>query len=279
MMRPMTFFRKMHGLGNDFVVLDARKETLTLSGATVKALADRRRGVGCDQVIVIAPGRDGSDVSMRILNADGSEVEACGNATRCVASLVMGETGQTHLRIRTVAGLLLAEKAENGMYAVDMGPAITEWDKIPLARKVDTNRFALPLKDRTLEAAAVSMGNPHCVLFVEDAEKADVSGIGPEIEVHSMFPKHTNVEFVTQIGEKTLRMRVWERGVGITSACGTGACATAFAAFRRKMTGDEAEVVLDGGSLWLKIRDGHVIMRGPATLAYTGEINLHGLPA
>lgn len=269
----------MQGLGNDFVVLDARRQTLTLSPALAQRISDRRKGVGCDQIIVIAPGRDGADAVMRIINADGSEVETCGNAARCVARLLMEETGKREVVLMTLGGRLLCSASGDGRIRVDMGPGITAWDKIPLSCPVDTNRFSLRLAETKIEAAAVSMGNPHCVLFVDDAEAADVAGLGARIETHPMFPKRTNVEFVSRIGENRLRMRVWERGVGITQACGSGACAAAFAAFRRSLTGPAVEMVLDGGILQLEVVDGRVIMCGPAAKVFAGEIDLHELAA
>ncbi len=269
----------MHGLGNDFAVFDARKQTLTLTPASSRAISDRRRGIGCDQIIVIGKGRDGADAAMRIINADGSEVEACGNAARCVAGILMAEKKTQEVSLITAGGMLYCRDAGGGSVCVDMGAAVTQWDRIPLSCPVDTQRFSLRLEDETIEAAAVSMGNPHCVLFVPDAEKADVAGLGPRIERHPMFPRRTNVEFVSRTDEDVLRMRVWERGVGITQACGSGACAAAFAAHRRGLVGDRAIVVLDGGELKLAIRDGRVSMTGPATLSFRGEIDLDGFAA
>jgi diaminopimelate epimerase len=270
----MTPFLKMHGLGNDFAVFDARKQTLTLTRATARLVADRRVGIGCDQIVVIGEGRGGTDAVMRILNADGGEVETCGNAARCVAKLLMAESGKRAIALHTLGGVLRCFAAEGGLYAVDMGVPVVAWEKIPLSCPVDTNRFTLKLGEGTLDAAAVSMGNPHCVLFVPDAETADVAGLGPRIETHPMFPKRTNVEFASMLGENRLRMRVWERGTGITRACGSGASATAFAAFRRGLAGDRIEVVLDGGTLLLETKDGRVRMTGPAALVYAGEIDL-----
>ncbi|MGB8603172.1 MAG: diaminopimelate epimerase [Rhizomicrobium sp.] len=275
----MAAFLKMHGLGNDFAVFDARRQTLTLTPAIARALGSRKRGIGCDQIIVIAPGRDGADATMRIVNADGSEVETCGNAARCVARLLLAETGKREVTLATLGGLLRCSDAGAGLISVDMGIAHTVWDKIPLAEEVDTNRFVLDVAGDKWEAAAVSMGNPHCVLFVDDAEAADVAAIGARIETHALFPRRTNVEFVSLIGPDHLRMRVWERGAGITEACGSGACATAFAAFRRGLTGAAVRVQLDGGELELSVTDGHVIMTGPATQVFAGDISLNGLTA
>lgn len=272
-------FLKMHGLGNDFAIFDARKQTLTLTPASSRAVSDRRRGIGCDQIIVIGEGRDGADAAMRIINADGSEVEACGNAARCVAGILMAEKKTGKIRLKTAGGMLDCRDAGDGFVCVDMGAAVTQWDRIPLSCPVDTRNFTLRLENEAIEASAVSMGNPHCVLFVPDAEKVDVAGLGPRIEHHPMFPNRTNVEFVSRTDENVLRMRVWERGVGITQACGSGACAAAFSANRLGLVGNSVTVALDGGDLKLDLRDGHVLMTGPATLSFRGEIDFDGLEA
>jgi len=273
----MNPFLKMHGLGNDFVVFDARKQALALDAEGARAVADRRRGVGCDQVIVIERGTDGA--AMRIFNADGGEVESCGNAARCVARLLMEETGRDQVAIDTPGGRLLCSDAGGGLVTVDMGAPELVWDKIPLARPADTNRFALNVDGAEHIAAAVSVGNPHCVLFVEDAETAPVASLGARIENHPMFPRRTNVEFVTVLDRSHLRMLVWERGVGITQACGSGACAAAVAARRRELTDDKVEVALDGGVLAIELSGGHVLMTGPAALSFRGQVDPAGLVA
>jgi diaminopimelate epimerase len=272
----MTAFLKMHGLGNDFVVFDARGSHLALDTASARALADRRFGVGCDQVIVIGAGRGGIDAVMRIYNADGGEVESCGNATRCVARLLMEETDRDRVVIDTPGGELVCTDAGGDSVTVDMGPARLEWRDIPLAGPADTTGFDLDVAGETFRASAVNVGNPHCVLFVDDAMKAPVAEMGPRIETHAMFPARTNVEFVSASDRTHLRMQVWERGVGITSACGTGACAVAVAAYRRGLCERKVEVMLDGGALVIEWResDGHVLMTGPATLAFKGEVDL-----
>jgi len=275
----MTAFRKMHGLGNDFVVFDARNREFALEPRLARALADRREGIGCDQVIVIAPGKDHIDAFMRIYNADGGEVESCGNAARCVARLLMEEGDTTHVRLDSPGGLLDCTDAGGGNVTVDIGEPHLGWREIPLAQDVDTKSFVLTVDGAALTASAVSVGNPHCILFVEDAERAAVSDLGPKIEHHPMFPARTNVEFVSPISRTRLRMRVWERGVGITRACGTGACATAVAAVRRGLAERRVDIVLDGGTLALEWResDGHVLMTGPVALAYTGEVDVAAL--
>ena len=275
----MTPFLKMHGLGNDFVVFDARKQGLALDAAAARRVADRRHGIGCDQVIVIRPGADGADARMEIRNQDGGEVESCGNAARCVARLLMDESGKRQVRIDTLGGPLFCRDAGDGNVTVDWGKARLMWDEVPLAQAADTNRFRLDVDGATHEASAVSMGNPHVVLFVDDAETAPVAELGARIETHEMFPQRTNVEFVTVQPGDRLRMRVWERGVGITSACGTGACATAVAAFRRGLAGRKVAIILDGGELQIELResDEHVLMTGPSTLAFKGEVDLGAL--
>jgi diaminopimelate epimerase len=275
----MVAFLKMHGLGNDFVVFDARKRPLPLSSAEALAIADRKLGVGCDQVIVIEKSVNGADAAMRVLNSDGSEVESCGNAARCVARVLMDESGRQSVSLETQGGPLSCTD-DGGVVTVNMGAPRFHWLEIPLAEERDTNSFAVempgvsfaPLK----EAAAVSVGNPHCVLFVADAEAAPVDVIGPMVETHLLFPTRTNVEFVQVLPSGQLRMRVWERGVGITRACGTGACAAMVAAHRRGLCADSAEVVLDGGPLTIVWSgDGsHVFMTGPTALAYRGDIDL-----
>jgi len=267
-------FIKMHGLGNDFVVLDARARAVNLNTAQVRAIADRHTGVGCDQLIIVgqADEDDKADALMRILNADGSEVGACGNATRCVGAILMAENGGRRALIRTAAGLLDTRASGNGMIDVDMGPARVDWSEIPLSETHDTLRLPLevgPLKDPT----AVNMGNPHAVFFAEDAEAVHLETLGPVIEHHPLFPERTNVEIAEVMAPDRVRMRVWERGVGITRACGTGACATVVAAHRRGFTERAAEVILDGGSLFIEwLENGNVRMTGPVTVAFHGTL-------
>ncbi len=268
-----TAFRKMHGLGNDFVVIDGRRRPLAVDAAAARAIADRRTGVGCDQLIVIEPPQDGlADAVMRIFNPDGSQAEACGNATRCVADLLMAELGRSHAVIQTVAGLLDAEAVPGGLVAVDMGPARLDWREIPLAEACDT--LAAPVAAGALQQpVCVSMGNPHAVFFVPDAAAVPLAELGPVLEHHPMFPARANIEVAELVGPDRLRVRVWERGAGITRACGSGACAVGVAAARRGLTGRRVSVVLDGGELvidWL--RDGHVQMTGPVATSFVGEL-------
>jgi diaminopimelate epimerase len=266
-------FLKMHGLGNDFVVIDARRRQVSLDEAETRRIADRRQGVGCDQLILIEPAKSKlADAFMRIRNADGGEVEACGNATRCVADLLMKEKGERHVVIETTAGLLDAEAAGEGLISVDMGPARLDWREIPLARPMDTLHLDLALGGLG-DPVAVNIGNPHAVFFVADAEKVDLEALGPVIERHPLFPERVNVEVANLLAPTRIRMRVWERGAGITRACGTGACATLVAAARRKLTGREAEVVLDGGPLGIEwLPDNHLRMTGPVAVSFSGEL-------
>jgi diaminopimelate epimerase len=281
----MTSFLKMHGLGNDFAIFDARVFSVPIDADAAKAIADRRRGIGCDQVIVMEKGPKGTDAFMRIFNADGGEVESCGNAARCVAFLLMAEAEKDSTKIATTGGPLDCRAEGAGAVMVDMGPPRLDWREIPMAQAVDTASFALPVagfSDSALgEAAAVSVGNPHCVLFVEDAEKAPVATLGPAIEHHPWFPSRTNVEFVERRGTGVLRMRVWERGAGITQACGTGACAAAVAAMQRGYSRRRVTMLLDGGELTIEWResDGHVLMTGPVSFAFGGEVDISTLKA
>jgi diaminopimelate epimerase len=267
-------FIKMHGLGNDFVVIDARAQPLTLSDAQASAVADRKTGVGCDQFIVIEPPKNGTaDATMRIHNADGGEVEACGNASRCVAQLLMREKRTNRVAIDTAAGVIVAEDAGGGRVAVDLGLARLEWGEIPLARAMDTLHLDLALGPLS-DPVAVNVGNPHAVFFVPDAEAIDLKTLGPQLERHALFPECCNIEAATVLSPTRIRMRVWERGVGITRACGTGACATLVAAVRRGLTAAKAEVVLDGGTLEIEwLPDKHVRMTGPVATSFTGVLD------
>lgn len=266
-------FRKMHGLGNDFVVLDARTRTLDLSEAQVRSISDRHTGVGCDQFIIIrSPNDPAADAFMEIRNADGAEVEACGNATRCVAKLLIAQTGREQVTIETIAGLLQGARAEQG-FSVDMGLAHTDWQRIPLARETDT--LSVPLgRDDVPAPVATNIGNPHATFFVNDAEAIALADLGPGLEHHPIFPARANIGFASLTAPDTLRLRVWERGVGITRACGSAACAAVVASVRRGLTGRKIRVDMDGGQLFMEwLANDHVLMTGPATLVYEGTIN------
>mgnify|MGYP002621905299 FL=1 len=275
-------FRKMHGLGNDFLVLDERVVPLGLTPARAAALADRRRGVGCDQVISLEPVAAGerADVFMRIRNPDGSEAGACGNATRCVASLVAAETGRSRVTVRTISGDLPAEVHPDGSVTVDMGAPRLDWREVPLAEPADT--LHLPLAEGPVEApAACSMGNPHATFFVPDLDAIPVTRLGPALERHPFFPERANIGFAQVLAPDRLRLVVWERGAGLTLACGSGACAALVNAHRRGLTGRRATVSLPGGDLGIEWRasDGHVLMTGPVATAFVGQLDLSAYPA
>lgn len=266
-------FMKMHGLGNDFVVLDARRTPIEVPAARARALADRRRGIGCDQVIVLEPPQDAAaDLFMRIYNADGSQAGACGNATRCIAAMVMDETGRDVAVVQTLAGLLQTRDAGGGRVAVDMGPVRTEWHEIPLAEAADTLHLKIGA-GALQDPVAVNVGNPHAVFFVDDADAVPLETLGPELEVAPLYPERTNVEAATVLTPERMRLRVWERGAGLTLASGSCACAALVAAHRRGLTGRRAEVVLDGGVLEIEWRDdNHVIQTGPWSESFRGRV-------
>ena len=260
-------FIKMHGLGNDFVLLDGRERPLPPIGAGLAAaLADRHTGIGCDQVIVLEPST-AADFRMRIFNANGGEVEACGNATRAVG-LLHGAPA----RIETLGGLVRAAPADSGI-AVEMGVPRLEWDEIPLAYALDT--AALPVAWEDLEnPVAVNVGNPHVVFFVPDCDTIDLARLGPEIEHDPLFPEKINVNVATVVSPSAIRLRVWERGAGLTRACGTGACATAVAAIRRGLTDWRVTVTLPGGTLSIEWAEhGAVVMTGPACESFRGDFD------
>ncbi len=276
----LAHFVKMHGCGNDFVVFDERAAPLGLTPSRAAALADRRTGIGCDQLIMIEPPPEGSDVAafMRIRNPDGGEAGACGNATRCVADLLARETGRPRLAIRTVAGDLWADVLKEGRVAVDMGLARLDWSEIPLARAMDTLHLDLEVGPVSHPAAA-SLGNPHATFFVEELATLPVETLGPVLERDKLFPERANIGFAQILGPHRIRLRVWERGAGLTLACGSGACAAVVNAHRRGLADWRATVILDGGELDIEWReDGHVLMTGPVATAFTGTIDLAAFP-
>ncbi len=269
---PMRYF-KMNGCGNDFVIIDARSRgALPLSQAQAAAIANRQSGIGCDQVIAVERSMRG-DAFMRIWNANGGEVEACGNATRCVAWLLMEEGGAVSRRIETPAGMLYAERAGDNLITVDMGSPLLRWEEIPIAKAMDTTR--LDFEAGGLSApGAVNMGNPHVVFFVNDVRAVPIEALGPQIEHDPLFPQKANVGFAEVRSPEEIRLRVWERGTGLTKACGTGACAAVVAAHRQGLTGRKVNVIVDGGSLEIEWRagDDRVLMTGPIELESTGEL-------
>ena len=271
-------FVKMHGCGNDFVVMDERAGGLGLTAARASAIADRHRGVGCDQFIVLEPAGADADVFMRIRNPDGSEAGACGNATRCVVDLLATETHRSAYTVQTIAGLLDA-RVLDGRVEVDMGAARVEWADIPLAAPADTLHLPIAAVG-VADAAAVSMGNPHATFFVDDFDALDLPIIGPALSRDAIFAEGANIGFAQILSPERIRLRVWERGAGLTLACGSGACATLVNAARRGLTGRRAQIVADGGVLEIEWReDGHVLMTGPTVISFRGTIDLDGFPA
>ena len=272
-------FRKMNGLGNDFVVLDARVRPLALKGSDIVAIANRQNGIGCDQLIALEPS-DFADVFMRIWNADGGEVGACGNAARCVAALLVAERGSPHVSIETDSGMLAATVAKDGSVTIDMGTPRFDWNEIPLNRSFpDTRAIELPQFSKLDLGAAsmVNVGNPHCIFFVENVEEHDLASFGPVLEHDPLFPERANISLAQVTGPSSLRLRTWERGAGLTKACGTAACASAVATARRGLTGRKVTVTLPGGDLVIDWRenDDHILMTGPFALDYQGTLPQH----
>jgi len=264
-------FIKMHGLGNDFVVLDGREASLpAIDAALARAIADRHTGIGCDQLVLIEQS-ERADLRMRIFNADGSEVEACGNASRAVARLHGRDA-----TIETTGGLIRAQLAGDDI-SVDMGVPRFEWQDIPLAYAMDT--LSMPVGWEMLEnPVAVNVGNPHVIFFVADCDAVDLARLGPLIENDPLFPQRVNVNVATITAPDAIRLHVWERGAGLTRACGTGACATAVAAMRRGLVGRRARVTLPGGDLTIDCgEDDHILMTGPASESFRGSFLLENM--
>lgn len=259
-------FLKMHGLGNDFVVLDGRARQIEVTPALARALADRHRGVGFDQLALVTHGA--GDARLTFYNADGSTAGACGNATRCIARWLMDETGRDALDLVTERGTLRAVDAGGGLTSVNMGTPQLDWQEIPLAHAMDT--LELPIDG---SPTATGMGNPHCTFFVPDAEAVTLEQIGPKHEHHPLFPQRTNVQVASLTGPNHLRMRVWERGVGVTLASGSSSCATAVAAARRGLTGRQVTVDLDGGTLVIDWREDGVWMTGATAHVFDGTLS------
>jgi diaminopimelate epimerase len=275
-------FAKYQGIGNDFVMLADPRDEVELTPRLVRALSDRHFGIGADGVIRVAPGVDGADLSMDYVNSDGSIGEMCGNGIRCLALFAReeGMTDATHMQVATPAGLMTIDVGENGMVRVDMGVPIFDPAAIPIRWEGPEALHAkLEVDGEVVEATCLSMGNPHAVLFVDDPERVPVATLGPRLETHEAFPNRANVEFVRVVSPTRVEMRVWERGVGETLACGTGACAAAVAS--RLIGGAEAEMVvaLPGGELEIEWEgslgdDRPVFMTGPAVRSFEGEVEL-----
>ena len=259
---------KMNGAGNAFAIFDARKRKFA---PTPEQLREIAKTMHADQIMSIEPDSK-ADVFMRIWNADGSEVKACGNGTRAVAHLLLQESGRDQIRIRTEADILKGSRAPGGLVSVDMGSPLLGWEDIPLSEPMDVRGVDIKIgpidKPYLSRPAVVSMGNPHAVFFVDDVDAYDIPAIGPLVEWHPLFPEGTNVGFAQVIDRQTIRLRVWERGAGLTKACGTGACAALVCAARAGKTDRSAKLILDGGELqitWDEKTD-HVIMTGPVEL-------------
>ncbi len=265
-------FMKMHGLGNDFVVLDAREHPIHITPAIAVAIGNRRTGIGFDQLAVIQPGVE--DAHLSFFNTDGSTSAACGNATRCIARLLMNETGRDSLHLTTKRGDLYARDVGNNLTSVNMGPPQTDWADIPLADAMDT--LELPIEGAP---TATGMGNPHCTFFVDDAEAIPLEKFGARYERHPLYPERTNVQVASIIGPDHIRMRVWERGVGVTLASGSSSCATAVAAARRGLTGRKVQIDLDGGTLHIDWREDGVWMTGPTMHVGSGVLTPEFLAA
>ncbi|WP_375207458.1 diaminopimelate epimerase [Hyphococcus sp.] len=271
-------YLKMNGLGNAFIILDLRDDPVTLDEETIRKASSPKTGPGCDQFITLEKRKGHEDVFMGVYNADGSEVGACGNAARCVAWLLMEECDANETQFSTLAGSLLARRVGEKRIAVDMGEPKFGWREIPLSEQMDDTRFVDiklgPIDKPVLWGpSAVNVGNPHCIFFVEDAEAQALDKFGPMIEHHPLFPERANVSVAQVLSKHAIRLRVWERGVGITKACGTAACAAAVSAHRRRLTARKATVTLDGGDLAIEWResDNHIIMTGPITLEDEGR--------
>ena len=270
-------FRKMNGLGNDFVVLDARHKAIEMTPEDARRLADRSMGPGCYQVIVLEPTKK-ADVFMRIFNADGSDVEACGNAARCVALLVAEEAGRPEVTVETRAGLLRAQVESGDRVVIDMGVPRFAWNEIPLAEPFhDTTGIELqmgPIDAPILHSpSVVNVGNPHAIFWVDDVDAYDLARFGPLLENHPVFPERANISLAHVTSRSGLRLKTWERGAGLTKACGTAACAAAVAAARKGLTDRQVTVELPGGKLFIDwTTDGHILMRGPAELDFEGTL-------
>ena len=260
-------FLKMHGLGNDFVIIDARATEILITAETARAIGHRNFGVGCDQLAVLTTSSD-ADVDVAFWNSDGSMAGACGNASRCIGRLIMEESGKGLVSLRTNRGILPVQDVDGNFLTVNMGQPQLTWSNVPLAQDVDLTM--LPI-DGT--PGAVGIGNPHCVFVVDDFESMDLPKLGAFYEHHALFPERTNVEFIKILDSQNIRMRVWERGGMITLACGSGACAAVVVAHRKGLTEREVTVHLDGGPLMISWRDDGVWMTGTTQLVFSGTLS------
>ena len=267
-------FTKMHGLGNDFIIIDKRSKEIKINDKLIKKLSDRKTGAGCDQLITINnTSNKNVDISIDIFNPAGDKAEACGNGTRCVAKILFDENDEKEtLKILSDAGTLIAKKVGNDI-SVNMGKITTNWKKIPLSKEMDPLNIPIQI-DGFDKGVGVNVGNPHVVFFGKSIENIDLNKIGPKIETHNFFPNKTNVEFIEIINSNKVKMKVWERGAGITLACGSGACAAVYAGWKKNLIEKNTEVQLEKGSLNIDIVDDEAIMTGPAEISYNGYIQI-----
>jgi len=265
-------FIKMHGLGNDFVIIDKRYLDVSITKDLIRKLSDRKSGAGCDQLITIkSSGQLKIDAVIEIFNSNGDKAEACGNGTRCVAKLLFDETRKKEINIMSDSGILKALNKDNGDISVNLGKLFTEWDKIPLSEKIDTLNIPIKINGFT-NGVAINIGNPHVVFFGKDIKDVDLTKLGPIIENDKLFPNKTNVEIIEVLSSKKIKMRVWERDVGITLACGSGACASVYAGQLKKLLDKNVEVQLERGSLFVSIEKNEAILTGPAEISFYGSI-------
>ena len=264
----------MHGLGNDFVIIDKRSANIKITKSLIKKISDRKTGAGCDQLITINHSNDiSADVAIEIFNPSGDRAEACGNGTRCVARLLFDENQSiSTLKILSDAGILIAKQNKSNI-SINMGKISTDWRTIPLSEEIDTLNIPINI-DGFSEGVSVSVGNPHVVFFGNSLENIDVENLGPKIENHKFFPNKTNVEFIEVVNLEKIKMKVWERGVGITLACGSGACAAVYAGWKKNLIKNIVEVQVEKGSLHVSIINNEAIMTGPAEISYNGYIEI-----
>lgn len=267
-------FIKMHGLGNDFVIIDKRHNNIDITKDIINKLSDRKSGAGCDQLITISSSTNlNLDAKIEIFNPNGDKAEACGNGTRCVAKLLFQELQKDEVCIMSDAGILNAKKNINGDISVNLGKISTEWKKIPLAENIDSLNIPIRIEGFS-KGIAVNVGNPHIVFIGKNINNVDLSLIGPKIENHKLFPNKTNVEIIEIINHKKIKMRVWERGAGITLACGSGACASVYAGQIKNLLNNNVEVELERGSLFISIKNKEAILTGPAEISFEGSVEV-----
>ena len=266
-------FIKMHGLGNDFVIIDRRNNDITITKDLINKLSDRKTGAGCDQLITINVSEQKDiEAKIKIFNPNGDKAEACGNGTRCVAKLLFEESHKNYIKIQSEAGILNAKKRDKDNISVNLGKLSTSWKKIPLTKNIDTLNIPIRIEGFS-SGVAVNIGNPHVVFFGNNIETIDLLSLGPSIENHELFPNKTNFEIVEIINKNKIKMRVWERGVGPTLACGSGACASVYAGQIKKLLDNDVEVILERGSLNINIVNNEAILTGPAETSFYGSIN------